>query len=181
MFFISYYNTKGTKGATNLAAGEIYTKNWLNCENVKTKIDITKFPILLLTLYIAESLKCFLFFFFLYYFLFIIIGKLESKAATSSSIFYVFAVTFYLFWMHFHYLIRLGGPSRCLPHCLSLCLYSARQSSEAKRKSRIQLKSFDSMRFSSAVDVVIETRDELEDLLLRFCCIILGELIFIME
>lgn len=122
MFFISYYNTKGTKGATNLAAGEIYTKNWLNCENVKTKIDITKFPILLLTLYIAESLKCFLFFFFLYYFLFIIIGKLESKAATSSSIFYVFAVTFYLFWMHFHYLIRLGAPSRCLPHCLPHCL-----------------------------------------------------------
>lgn len=83
--------------------------------------------------------------------------------------------------MHFHYLIRLGAPSRCLPRCLPHCLYSARQSSEAKRKSRIQLKSFDSMRFSSAVDVVIETRDELEDLLLRFCCIILGELIFIME
>lgn len=137
MFFISYYNTKGTKGATNLAAGEIYTKNWLNCENVKTKIDITKFPILLLTLYIAESLKCFLFsFFFLYYFLFIIIGKLESKAATSSSIFYVFAVTFYLFWMHFHYLIRLGAPSRCLRHCLSLSV-STRRDRAARRSERV--------------------------------------------
>lgn len=96
--------------------------------------------------------------------------------------------------MHFHYLIRLGGPyyaahsssrALCLLHSLRhlslFLLYSARQSSEAKRKSRIQLKSFDSMRFSSAVDVVIETRDELEDLLLRFCCIILGELIFIIE
>lgn len=135
-FFISYYNTKGTKGATNLAAGEIYTKNWLNCENVKTKIDITKFPILRLTLYIAESLKCFLFFFFfLYYFLFSIIGKLESKAATSSSIFYVFAVTFYLFWMHFHYLIRLGGPLSLSPS-LSLSV-STRRDRAARRSERV--------------------------------------------
>lgn len=133
----------------------------------------------------------FLFVFYFFLLSFIIIGKLESKAATSTSIVY-----FICFWMHFHYLIRLGGPllrstlilSRSLPLALSssrhlalFLLYSARQSSEAKRKSRIQLKSFDSMRFSSAVDVVIETREELEDLLLRFCCIILGELIFIIE
>lgn len=75
----------------------------------------------------------FVFLLFLYYFLFIIIGKLESKAATSSTIFYVFAVTFYLFWMHFHYLIRLGGPLSSPSLSLSLSLLGAtEQRGEAK-------------------------------------------------
>ena len=56
--------------------------------------------------------------------------------------------------------------------------YSARHNSDANRNSRIQLKSFDSTKFSSAVDVVMLTCDEFDDLLLRLCCLTAGEPIF---
>ncbi|CAD6998853.1 unnamed protein product, partial [Ceratitis capitata] len=56
-----------------------------------------------------------------------------------------------------------------LPFCL--VNYSARQSSDANRNSLIQLKSLDSTKFSSACDVVMLTREELDDLLARLCCL----------
>uniref|UniRef100_A0A0A1XHS8 Transcription factor ste11 n=1 Tax=Zeugodacus cucurbitae TaxID=28588 RepID=A0A0A1XHS8_ZEUCU len=62
---------------------------------------------------------------------------------------------------------------------LAVLNYSARQSNEANRKSLIQLKSFDSTKFSSASEVVMLTRDELDDLLARLCCLTAGEPIFI--
>lgn len=59
--------------------------------------------------------------------------------------------------------------------------YSARHNSDAKRNRRIQLKSLVSMKFSSAVEVVILTcdDDEFEDLLTRLALLQAGEAIFI--
>lgn len=59
-------------------------------------------------------------------------------------------------------------------------VYSARHRSEAKRKRRIQLNSFDSTKFSSACDVVMLTRDvdEFDDWLTLFPCFRVGEAIF---